>query len=82
MARLPYELVESLAQGLPELITSLSFRVIFIFIRSTIRSDYNSFVAFFSKLIGKELMVVPLVTSAEKEMLKRGTNEEPQTDKT
>ena len=82
MARLPYELVESLAQGLPELITSLSFRVIFIFIRSTIRSDYNFFVAFFSKPIGKELMVVPLVTSAEKEMLKRGTNEEPQTDKT
>ena len=65
VARLPYELVESLAQGLPELITSLSFRVIFIFIRSTIRSDYNFFVAFFSKPIGKELMVVPLVTSAE-----------------
>ena len=32
MARLPYKLVESLAQGLPELITSPSFRVIFIFI--------------------------------------------------
>lgn len=50
MARLPYKLVESLAQGLPELITSPSFRVIFIFIRSTIRSDCNFFVAFVRKL--------------------------------
>ena len=82
VARLPYELVESLAQGLPELITSPSFRVIFIFIRSTIRSDCNFFVAFVSKLIGKELVVMPTVTSAEKEMLKRGTNEEPQTERT
>lgn len=82
VARLPYELIESLAQGLPERITSPSFRIIFIFIRSTIRSDCNFFVALFSKLIGKELMVVPIVTSAEKEMLKRGTNGEPQTEKT
>ena len=82
MARLPYELVESLAQGLPELITSPSFKVIFILIRSTVRSDFNFFVAFYSKLIGKELVVVPIVTSAEKEMLKRETNEEPQTEKT
>lgn len=80
VARLPHELVESLAQGLPELITSPSFRVILIFIRSTIRSDCNFFVAFSSKLIGKELVVVPIVTSAEKEMLKRGTNNEPQTE--
>ena len=82
VARLPYELVESLAQGLPELITSPSFKVIFILIRSTIRSDCNFFVAFVSKLIGKELVVMPIVTSAEKEMLKRETNEEPQTEKT
>ena len=80
VARLPYKLVESLAQGLPELITSPSFRVIFIFIRSTVRSDCN-FVAFVSKLIGKELVVMPIVTSAEKEMLKRGSNEQPQTEK-
>ena len=33
-------------------------------------------------MIGKELEVVPIVTSAEKEMLKRGANEEPQTEKT
>ena len=82
MARLPYKLVESLAQGLPELITSPSFRVIFIFIRSTIRSDCNFFVAFVRKLTGKELVKMPIVTSAEKEMLKRGTNKEPQTEKT
>lgn len=82
VARLPYELVESLAQGLPELITSPSFRIIFIFIRSTIRSDCNFFVAFFSKLIGKELVVMPIVTSTEKEVLRRGTSEEPQTEKT
>lgn len=82
VARLPYKLVESLAQGLPELITSPSFRVIFIFIRSTIRSDCNFFVALVRKLIGKELVMMPIVTSAEKEMLKRGTNEEPQTEKT
>ena len=82
MARLPYELVESLAQGLPELITSPSFRVIFIFIRSTIRSDCNFFVAFVRKLTGKELVMMPILTSAEKEMLKRGTNKEPQTEKT
>ena len=82
MARLPYKLIESLAQGLPELITSPSFRVIFIFIRSTIRSDCNFFVAFVRKLTGKELVKMPIVTSAEKEMLKRGTNKEPQTEKT
>ena len=82
VARLPYKLVESLAQGLPELITSPSFRVIFFFIRSTIRSDCNFFVAFVRKLTGKELVKMPIVTSAEKEMLKRGTNKEPQTEKT
>lgn len=82
VARLPYKLIESLAQGLPELITSPSFRVIFIFIRSTIRSDCNFFVAFVRKLTGKELVKMPIVTSAEKEMLKRGTNKEPQTEKT
>lgn len=82
MARLPYKLIESLAHGLPELITSPSFRVIFIFIRSTIRSDCNFFVAFVRKLTGKELVKMPIVTSAEKEMLKRGTNKEPQTEKT
>lgn len=49
MARPPYELVKSLAQGLPELITSPTFRVIFIFIRTTIRSDYNFFAVFLSK---------------------------------
>ena len=82
MTRLPYKLVESLAQGLPEVITSPSFRVIFIFIRSTIRSDCNFFVAFVRKLTGKELVMMPILTSAEKEMLKRGTNKEPQTEKT
>ena len=82
VARLPYKLIESLAQGLPELITSPSFRVIFIFIGSTIRSDCNFFVAFVRKLTGKELVMMPIVTSAEKETLKRGTNEEPQTEKT
>ena len=66
MARPPYELVKSLAQGLPE------------------PSDQTiiSLLSFSAKLIGKELVVVPIVTSAEKEMLKRGANKEPQTEKT